>query len=265
MHYRTIFISDVHLGTRGCSDLELLDFLKNNDADKIYIIGDFIDGWSLFNKVYWPQPHNDIIQKLFRKSRKGTIIEYIPGNHDEFLRPYVGNNMGNIHILMESTHVTVDGRKLLIVHGDKFDGVILKCKWLAHLGSRLYDFSIDANRIFNFVRRQFGYEYWSLSAYLKHKVKDAVSFINKYENTVAKYCKERGYDGVVCGHIHSGEIKYIDDVLYMNTSDWVESRGCIVELYDGTFQYMKFESFGNYIIKSKVNVKGEIELFDISI
>ena len=259
MHYKTIFLSDIHLGTKGCSAEELLDFLKNNEAEKIYLIGDIIDCWGLVRKLYWPQTHNDVVQKLLRKSRKGTNIKYIIGNHDDFLRPFVGNSMGNIDFLEEDIHITADGKKILVLHGDKFDGVAKYQMWLAKLGSAIYDWLIDFNRVINFVRRQFGLPYWSFSAFCKRNVKEAVSFVSNFEDAVSTHCKERGYDGIICGHIHHGEISYIDNILYLNTSDWVETRGAIVELDDGTFQFIKFKELGIYDIKIELFSNGLIE------
>lgn len=237
-HYRTIWISDVHLGTKDSQAEMLLDFLKYNESDTLYLVGDIIDGWHLKKswKWNWQQSHNDVIQKLLRKARKGTEVVYIPGNHDEAARDYVGLDFGGVKLRREAEHTTADGKRLLIIHGDEFDGVMQYAKWLAHLGDTLYTFALTLNRYFNKIRRAMGKPYWSLSQYLKHKVKNAVSFITQFESILADAAKRRGFDGVVCGHIHQAEIKTYDDILYTNCGDWVESITALVEHNDGKLE-----------------------------
>ncbi len=242
MIYRTIWLSDMHLGTRGCNAEHILDFLKENDAETIYLVGDIVDGWRLSRKFYWPQSHNDVVQKLLRKVRKGVRMIYIPGNHDEFLRPYAGNKMGGIEIVNEAIHKTADGRRLLIIHGDRFDGVVTYHKWLAILGDWAYVTLLAVNRWYGRIRRRFGYGHWSLSAFLKHKVKKAVSFISNYETAIAHECRQRGFDGIVCGHIHHAEIKTIDGILYCNSGDFVESCSALVEDFDGKISIVHWHS-----------------------
>ena len=231
--YRAIWISDVHLGTAGCQAKYLLDFLKHNEADKFYLVGDIIDGWQLRKRWYWPQSHNDVVQKLLRKARKGTEVIFIPGNHDEMARQFFGMNLGDIRIEEEVIHVMADGRSLWITHGDLFDGVMQYAKWLAYVGDTLYTFILWVNRWFNKVRSRMGLNYWSLSQYLKHSVKNAVSFIADFEKIMAREARIRGCDGVVCGHIHKAEIRMIDDILYCNDGDWVESLTALVEDMNG--------------------------------
>jgi UDP-2,3-diacylglucosamine pyrophosphatase LpxH len=231
--YRAIWISDVHLGTAGCQAKYLLDFLKHNEADKFYLVGDIIDGWQLRKRWYWPQSHNDVVQKLLRKARKGTEVIFIPGNHDEMARQFFGMNLGDIRIEEEVIHVMADGRRLWITHGDLFDGVMQYAKWLAYVGDTLYTFILWVNRWFNKVRSRMGLNYWSLSQYLKHSVKNAVSFIADFEKIMAREARIRGCDGVVCGHIHKAEIRMIDDILYCNDGDWVESLTALVEDMNG--------------------------------
>lgn len=234
--YRAVFVSDIHLGTRGCKADFLLDFLRCVESEHLYLVGDIIDGWRLRRSWYWPQAHNDVLQKLLRKARKGTRVVYIPGNHDEFARDYLENDFGHVRLLPEVVHETVDGRRLLVMHGDQFDGVVLYAKWLALLGDSAYTLALTANHWFNLLRRRLGLPYWSLSRYLKHKVKNAVAFIAKYEGAMADEARRRGLDGVVCGHIHHAEIRDLGGVLYCNDGDWVESCTALVEHFDGRLE-----------------------------
>jgi UDP-2,3-diacylglucosamine pyrophosphatase LpxH len=233
---RTIFISDIHLGTPGCKAEHLLDFLRHHESDTLYLVGDIIDGWALKSRFYWRQSHNDVIQKLLRRARKGTRVIFIPGNHDEAARPYVGLNFGDVLIRDEALHVTRDGRRLWVVHGDFADGVLHHAKWLAYVGDTLYSFTLWLNRHFNRARARLGLPYWSLSQYLKHKVKNAVSFITDFEQVLVREARRRGYDGVVCGHIHKAEIRTVDGLLYCNDGDWVESLTALVEDPDGRLE-----------------------------
>ena len=233
MHYRAVFISDLHLGTPGCQAEALLDFLKSHTSDTLYLVGDIVDGWQLRRKWYWPQAHNDVVQKLLRRVRKGSRVVYIPGNHDEFARDFVEHHFGGIEVLEEASHTLLDGRKLWLIHGDYFDAVVQYAKWLAYVGDSLYELTLRLNRHFNRLRAKFGLRYWSLSAYLKGKVKKALNFVTDFENAVANEALKRGYQGVVCGHIHRAEIRIINGVLYCNDGDWVESRSALVEHMDG--------------------------------
>ena len=239
-HYRTIWISDIHLGTRGCKAEFLLDFLRWNESEFLYLVGDIIDGWRLRKSWYWPQTHNDVVQKLLRKARKGTKIVYIPGNHDEGLREYAEIHLGGVLVAREALHVTADGKRLLIIHGDDFDGVVRYARWLALLGDRAYDSAVRLNHIFNLLRRRLGYPYWSLSAYLKFKVKNAVNFVSDYAEAVAEKARQRQMHGVVCGHIHHAEIRVIGGVLYANDGDWVESCTALVEHFDGSLEIVRW-------------------------
>lgn len=234
--YRAIWISDVHLGTRGCKAEFLLDFLKHTDSDYLYLVGDIIDCWRLRRSWYWAQSHNDVVQKLLRKARKGTRVVYVPGNHDEPLRAYTEMQFGGVTVLVEAIHETADGRRLLVLHGDEFDGIVKYARWLALLGDRAYNLMIFVNHWFNRARRRLGYPYWSLSAYLKLKVKNAVDYINEFEEAVAAEARRRGVDGVVCGHIHKAEIRRVGDILYCNDGDWVESCTALVEHGDGRLE-----------------------------
>lgn len=234
--HRTIFISDVHLGTRGCQAQALLDFLRENDADTIYLIGDIVDGWRLRSGWYWPQTHNDVVQKLLRKARKGTRIIYVPGNHDEFLRGFYGRHFGGIEVCETAIHEAADGKRYLVIHGDIYDVVIRHAKWLAFLGDWAYRIALVLSIHVNAVRRLFGFTYWSLSAWAKLKVKNAVSFIGRYEATLAQETRKQGVDGVICGHIHSAAHREIDGFIYINTGDWVESCTAAVEHEDGRIE-----------------------------
>ncbi|SDG51816.1 UDP-2,3-diacylglucosamine diphosphatase [Roseospirillum parvum] len=236
--YRSIFISDIHLGTRGCKAEFLLGFLRDTESENLYLVGDIIDGWRLRRTWYWPQAHNDVVQKLLRKARKGTRVVFIPGNHDEFVRDYLDNDFGSVEIEDEVIHTGADGKRYLVLHGDRFDGVVKHAKWLAHLGDTAYQLALTVNNWLNSVRRSLGLSYWSLSKYLKHKVKNAVQFIDDYENTLAAEARKREVDGIVCGHIHHAEKRIIGDVLYCNSGDWVESCTAIVEHWDGTMEVL---------------------------
>ena len=232
-HYRAIWISDVHLGTPGCQAKFLLDFLKHNESDTLYLVGDIIDGWRLKKSIYWHQSHNDVVQKILRKARKGTEVVYVPGNHDESIRQFLGLSFGEIKVVPEAIHTTADGRKLWITHGDLFDGVMQYAKWLAYVGDNLYSLILYFNRYLNLLRVRMGMQYWSLSQYLKHQVKNAVSYIADFEMIMAREARLRGCQGVVCGHIHKAEIRMIDNLLYCNDGDWVESLTALVETHEG--------------------------------
>ena len=235
-HYRTLWISDIHLGTSGCQARYLLDFLKHNESDTLYLVGDIIDGWQLRKGWYWPQSHNDVVQKLLRKARKGTRVIYVPGNHDSMARQFMGLAFGDIEVADEVVHVTADGRRFLITHGDLFDGVMQHARWLAYLGDSGYTMILTLNRWFNGLRTRMGYPYWSLSQYIKHKVKNAVSFITAFEKVMTDEARRRNCDGVICGHIHKAEIRTIDGLVYCNDGDWVESLTALAETADGTLE-----------------------------
>ncbi len=239
--FRTIFISDIHLGTPGCQALALMDFLRTHPSDTLYLVGDIIDGWQLRRRWYWPQAHNDVVQKLLRRVRKGCSVIYVPGNHDEFARDFIGHHFGGIEVVQEAVHVTADGRSLWIIHGDYFDAVVQCAKWLAYLGDNLYEFTLRMNRHLNSLRGRLGLPYWSLSAYLKQKVKTALNYVTDFEEAVANEAKKRGHDGVLCGHIHRAEMLMINCVLYCNDGDWVESRTALGEHYDGRLEILHWE------------------------
>ncbi|AWK86525.1 UDP-2,3-diacylglucosamine diphosphatase [Azospirillum thermophilum] len=234
--YRSIWISDVHLGTRGCKADYLLDFLKHTESDHLFLVGDIVDGWRLRKSWYWPQQHNDVVQKILRRARKGVQVYYIPGNHDEAARDYVGLQFGGVHVVEEWVHTTADGRRFLITHGDRFDAVVRYAKWLALLGDHAYVVLLQLNTLFNWARRKLGFSYWSLSAYLKHKAKTAVEFIGKYEEALGEEARRRKVDGIICGHIHTAEMRDMEGVLYCNDGDWVESCTALVEHHSGALE-----------------------------
>jgi UDP-2,3-diacylglucosamine pyrophosphatase LpxH len=240
--YRAIFLSDIHLGTPGCKASHLLDFLRHNESDALYLVGDIIDGWALRSRFYWPQSHNDVIQKVLRKARKGTRVVYVPGNHDEVARQFCGLKFGDVTISADAQYQLRDGRTLWVVHGDIADGVIRHAKWLAHLGDALYDWILWLNRHLNNLRARFGFGYWSLSQYLKYKVKNAVSFISDYEHVLIREARRRGYDGVICGHIHHAQIRTVDGALYVNDGDWVESLTALVETHAGELRIVVWDT-----------------------
>ena len=240
LRFRAVFISDVHLGTRGCQAELLLDFIRHMECETLYLVGDIIDGWRLKSGWYWPQAHNDVVQKVLRMARKGVRVVYVPGNHDEFARDYCEAHFGGVELVMDAVHQTTDGRRLLVVHGDHFDGVIRYARWLALLGDWAYAIVLWLNTWFNRVRRRLGFGYWSLSAYLKGKVKNAVQFIADFEAAVAEEARRRGLDGVVCGHIHKADLREVHGVLYANDGDWVESCTALVEHFDGQLEILQW-------------------------
>ncbi|MCC0005267.1 MAG: UDP-2,3-diacylglucosamine diphosphatase [Methylobacteriaceae bacterium] len=240
--YRSIFISDVHLGSRGAQAELLLDFLRHNEAETWYLVGDIVDGWRLRKGWYWPQAHNDVVQKLLRKVRRGARMVYIPGNHDEFARDYLDHSFGGVEVADRAIHVAADGRRLLVIHGDQFDVVVRHARWLAFLGDWAYESALALNAHFNRVRRALGFEYWSLSAWAKLKVKNAVNFIGDFETTLATEAHKLGVDGVVCGHIHHAAIRRIASIDYMNSGDFVESCTAIAERADGTFEILRWQA-----------------------
>lgn len=239
MQYRTIAISDIHLGTKMCQAEALLDFLRQHESDHLYLVGDIIDGWALGNRLFWPQTHNDVIQKLLRKARKGTKVTYLPGNHDEFLREFGDHDLGNISLVDSCMHQGADGRIYRVMHGDQFDVVIKHARWLAHIGSWAYDALIAINVFVSLIRRRLRLRPWSLSAWAKYKVKSAVNFIGDYEQNLAAYAQAHGIDGIICGHIHHANLRDIGSVRYLNCGDWVESCTALVEHYDGTWEILR--------------------------
>ena len=238
MHYRAIFISDLHLGTPGCQAEMLLAFLRDNTSDFLYLVGDIIDGWQLRRRWYWPQSHNDVVQKVLRRARKGCRVIYVPGNHDEFAREFVGHHFGGIEVMAEAVHTLANGQRYWVIHGDAFDAVVQLTPWIAHLGDHLYETTLKMNRHINVFRERLGLPYWSLSAYLKHRVKTAVNYVSDFEAAVAREASARGYFGVVCGHIHRAEIRQVEGVTYCNDGDWVESRSALVEHEDGRLELL---------------------------
>ena len=238
LKFRTIFISDTHLGTSGCNAELLFDFLKSVECETLYLVGDIIDGWRLKRGWFWPTRHNDIVRRVLKMAKKGTRVVYVPGNHDEVLRDFIGLQLGDIEVRPEAVHETADGRKLLVLHGDEFDGVVLYHRWLAFLGDHAYVALLKLNVGFNACRRALGLPYWSLSAHLKKRVKNAVEYVCRYEEAVAHAARERGADGVVCGHIHSAEIRQFGEITYYNDGDWVESCTALVEHADGHMEIL---------------------------
>ena len=240
--FRTIWISDVHLGTSGAQVDALLHFLKNTQCETLFLVGDIIDGWQLKKRFYWPQKHNDVIQKILRKARHGTKVIYIPGNHDEAARQFIEYSFGGIEIHNDYIYKTKSGDRLWIVHGDLFDNVIQHARWLAYIGDYAYVTLLRCNRIINAFRRLFNLPYWSFSQYLKLKVKSAVSFISAFETAMVTEARRRECNGVVCGHIHKAEMRKIDGIKYYNDGDWVESITALVEHHDGEMEIIDWSS-----------------------
>jgi UDP-2,3-diacylglucosamine pyrophosphatase LpxH len=236
--FRTIWISDLHLGTKHSRANDLLDFLRHTDSEYLYLVGDIFDGWALSRNWFWAPSHNDVVQKLLRKARKGAHIVYIPGNHDEFARDYTGHRFGDIFVARDCTHLLLDGRTLLILHGDEFDGIIRYARWLQVLGAIAYGFALGLNSLVNRIRLALGRPYWSLSAYLKQRTKKALQYVDDFEKLVAEKARMEGVDGVVCGHIHRAEMRDIDGIQYLNTGDWVESCTALIEHLDGRLELL---------------------------
>jgi len=237
-HYRAVFISDTHLGTRAARADLLLDFLKNMTCDKLFLVGDIIDGWQLKSRWYWDTDHNDVIRCVLKMAKHGTEVTYIPGNHDEGFRGFEGHNMAGVVLAHEVIYEALNGKRYWVLHGDKFDGVVKYAKWLAHLGDHAYVLLLKINTSVNWVRRKMGYNYWSLSAFLKQKVKNAVEYIGKFEEAVAMEAQRMGVDGVICGHIHHAEKRVFGETEYMNDGDWVESCTALVEDQSGEFDIL---------------------------
>ena len=237
---RSVFISDVHLGFKGCQAQYLLDFLRSVECDQIYLVGDIIDVWALTRSFYWPQAHNDVIRTILGKAKHGTRVVYIPGNHDRVFRDHDGLVMGNVEICREAIHVTADGRRFLVLHGDEFDSIVRASPLLESIGSHAYAFALTLNRHVNAIRSKFGFPYWSLAAFLKHKVKNAVTYIASYEKALAAEARRQQVDGVICGHIHRAEITEIDGIMYCNDGDWVESCTTLVEDFNGRLSLLRW-------------------------
>lgn len=253
-HYRTIWISDVHLGTSGCKAGHLVDFLKSHTCDTLYLVGDIVDGWKLTGGWYWPQEHTNVVRKILTKAKRGTEVVYVTGNHDEFLRKFVDYRLefGNMRLVNEAVHTTADGRRLLVIHGDMFDVITRYHKWIALTGDALYNGTMRFNYWFNRGRALLGMRYWSLSAFAKQHVKTAVNVVSTFEESLAHECKRRKLDGVVCGHIHHAEAREIDGVSYYNCGDWVESCTALTEDQNGKIQVLRWVTMDHLNQSAKV-------------
>jgi len=240
LRLRTVFISDVHLGFKGCRADFLLDFLRRVECERLYLVGDIVDLWALRRSFYWPQAHTDVLRTILGKAKHGTRVVYVPGNHDRSFRDHDGLVLGNVEVRRQAIHQTSDGRRFLVLHGDEFDGVVRASPFLESLGNRAYAAVLRLNRYLNALRQQLGYPYWSVAAFLKHKVKNAVKYIANFERAVATEARRRGVDGIICGHIHRAEISEIDGVLYCNDGDWVESCTSLVEDFQGRLSLLRW-------------------------
>ena len=241
IRFRTIWMSDIHLGTSGCQAERLLEFLQVTQSETLYLVGDVIDGWQLKRRWFWDQSHNNVVQTVLKKARNGTEVIFVPGNHDESIRQFIDLDFGGIKIRDELVHVTAQGKRMLVLHGDRFDGVIACAKWLAYVGDSLYSVILKFNQVFNNWRARAGLPYWSLSQYLKLKVKNAVNYISSFENALAAEARKKGFDGVICGHIHKPEIRDIDGITYCNDGDWVESLSALVEEPSGELRLVTWQ------------------------
>lgn len=238
LRVRTIWISDVHLGFRGCRADFLLDFLRSTESEFLYLVGDIVDVWEMRKRLFWPQAHNNVVRSILGKAKHGTRVIYIPGNHDEIMRDYAGMDFGNVAIRADAVHVTAGGKRLLVLHGDEFDAVVQCSRILAMLGNRIYDWLLYLNRWLNVFRRRLGLPYWSLAAFVKHRIKNAVKFISDFEAALSREARRRNVDGVVCGHIHRAAITPLDSILYCNDGDWVDSCTALIERHDGTLELL---------------------------
>lgn len=243
VRFRSIFISDLHLGTKRAHTEGILEFLKKTESEYLYLVGDIIDNWAMKRSWFWAQSHNDVVQKILRKARKGTNVVFIPGNHDELFRDFAGQDFGLIKVRRSYVHTTAAGKRYFILHGDEFDSVVLYARWLAYLGDQAYGWAILVNKYFNKARRFLRLPYWSLSAYLKRKVKRAVEFVGNFETAIVREARNRNVDGVICGHIHTPEMRDIENIHYCNTGDWVESCSAVVEHMDGRMELLDWAKF----------------------
>ncbi len=249
LRFRTVWVSDVHLGTRACKAEYLLDFLNHVECERLYLVGDMIDFWNLKSGWYWPASHNRVLQKFMEMAARGVEVIYVPGNHDELFRDYVGSTFAGVRVESHALHRGADGRRFLVIHGDEFDAIVKHSKWLAMLGSEVYDFLLYANRWVNFFRRKLGFRYWSLAAYLKHKVKNAVSYIGNFEHALAHEARRHKVDGVICGHIHKAAIETVNGVLYCNDGDWVESCTALIERPNGSLAVLQWADEMSWLIE----------------
>lgn len=261
LKYRTVWISDVHLGFRGCRADHLLNFLHAIECDYLYLVGDIIDIWEMRKRLFWPQSHNNVVRTILGKAKHGVHVVYVPGNHDELLRDFHELTFGNVRILDEAIHTNADGRRLLVTHGDKFDSVVRCSRAMAMLGTRLYDYLLKANYVVHGIRRKFDLPYWSLAGFIKHKVKNAVQFISNFEAAVAYETARLGVDGVVCGHIHRPEITTLNDIVYCNCGDWVESCSALVEHYDGSLELLRWADTVASLKRSGLEARDHMPLF----
>ena len=245
-HYRSVWISDIHLGTRGSQATALLGFLRSFECETLYVVGDLIDIWAMKRGLFWTQEHSDVIQKILRKGRKGSRIIYIPGNHDERITDFTGD-YANVHIQPRAYHTTLDGRRLLVAHGHELDTVVQNMGWLAHVGDVGYQILLRLNGPVNFCRRLIGRGHWSLSAYVKSSVKNVVNFIGGFEESMVHFASDGGAQGIICGHIHTAAIRKIGNLDYFNTGDWVESRTALVEEMDGSLKLLQFSPSGELL------------------
>jgi UDP-2,3-diacylglucosamine pyrophosphatase LpxH len=241
--YKSIFISDVHLGSKGCKADLLCDFLKNNSSENLFLVGDIIDGWRLSRKYYWPQSHTNVIRRILTAAKRDTKVVYVAGNHDEALRGLIPYKIhfGNIDLVNQTRYQAINGKTYMVIHGDMFDTALRnKLAWLYHFGDVLYNILLSINVVISKIRTRMGLPYWSLSAYLKNKTKEAVAYMSDFEDLIAAYCAKQQADGVICGHVHKADIKVIKNVEYMNDGDWVESCTALVEHYDGKWEIVKW-------------------------
>lgn len=256
---RSIFLSDIHLGTRACQAGRLLEFLRSYTAENVFLVGDIVDFWAMQRSIVWTPEQNTFVQKILRRARHGERVVFIPGNHDEALRDYLGIAFGDIEVVGEYVHELADGRRFLLLHGDQFDQITRHHRWIAVLGDVMYELLVRLNAIISLVRRRLGITgYWSLAGYAKRRVKSALQFIFDFEDSAIRAARQRGLDGIICGHIHSATIREADGVSYVNCGDWVDSCTAIVEHLDGQLELIAWDSRERITVESAIEA-GETE------
>ena len=255
-NYKTIIVSDVHLGTKGSKAKEIARFLKQFHCDNLILNGDIIDGWQLKKSGSWKRKHTRFFNRVLKMmENQSTKVYYLRGNHDDFLDQILPIQIGGLQILADMTYES-NGKKYFITHGDVFDSITTNLRWIAYLGDVGYTFLLWLNRVVNYYRYKKGLPYFSLSQFVKGKVKQAVSYVDDYETELAKMAKAKGCDGIICGHIHKAENRMIDGVHYLNSGDWVETMSALAEDHEGNWELIYF----NQIDFKKMDTPQEISI-----
>lgn len=239
IHCKTLWISDVHLGSADCKAEQLLQLLDRVRCERLYLVGDIVDIWAMSRRVFWPESHNLVLRKLLNKSRAGVEIIYIPGNHDANFREFCGSQFGHVVIKRKHVHVTPDGRRLLVTHGDELDHAVRFSRLNRLVGDWAYNAMMSVNRWVNRIRDRLGLPYWSLSGWVKNHVAQADAAIQAYQVAAVTMVREKGYDGIICGHLHHPVIQQYEDILYCNDGDWVENCTALLEDEGGQLKLLR--------------------------